>query len=85
MQNLFEKDMNATVFVLHLSENNYKVSNPKPGEKKFIKSEEMTPFEELEVFLKRTLCYGFFGPAAEAGEKVLLHIYVTGHGYMNAA
>lgn len=25
MHNLFEKDMNATVFVLHLSETNYKV------------------------------------------------------------
>ena len=61
--------LKAQVFVLNQSER---------------KASNLTPFEELEILFKETIAKNILVDCHNNNQYVLLHVYVTGHGYMDA-
>ena len=59
--------LKAQVFVLNQSEREAK---------------NLTPFEELEILFKEIIAKNILVDCHNNNQYVLLHVYVTGHGYM---
>ena len=59
--------LKAQVFVLNQSER---------------KASNLTPFEELEILFKEIIAKNILVDCHNNNQYVLLHVYVTGHGYM---
>ena len=60
--------LKAQVFVLNQSE----------------RKANLTPFEELELLFKEIIARNILVDCHNNNQYVLLHVYVTGHGYMDA-
>ena len=68
MKKFGKETLKAQVFVLNQSE------------KKFVNNS--TPFEELEILFKEIIARNILVDCHNNNQYVLLHVYVTGHGYM---
>ena len=69
MKNFGLETLKAQVFVLNQSER---------------KASNLTPFEELEILFKEIIAKNILVDCRNKNQYVLLHVYVTGHGYMDA-
>lgn len=69
MEQFFREKIGATVFIKNLSE---RESKPM-----------LSPHDELLHFFNHLIIHDFVEPAYKRGQYVLLHVYCTGHGYMD--
>ena len=67
MKKFGKETLKAQVFVLNQSERTFR---------------NLTPFEELEILFKETIAKNILVDCHNNNQYVLLHVYVTGHGYM---
>ncbi len=70
MKKFGKETLKAQVFVLNQSERKF--------------SNNLTPFEELEILFKEIIAKNILVDCHNNNQYVLLHVYVTGHGYMDA-